>query len=109
MGTLLCVIVHLNNPREKYWGAIFRSSPTGIWLTGVELKTMEEWISGGFGGQASLPGLASTFFPMHRVEKITVDETIMDIPSVAETIILRTGARLEEIFPGAPPLPPGIQ
>jgi hypothetical protein len=36
-------------------------------------------------------GLATIFYPMHRVERIALDESKGDIPSLAQTFELKVG------------------
>lgn len=59
-------------------------------MTGVELGSLEEWLQRG-GEDEPMPSLASTFFPIYRLEKITVDESVEGIPSVREALAARLG------------------
>jgi len=95
----LFVVLHLQNPKEKYWGILQRNTAAGVWLTGVDLKTVEERLSFYAGDSKHGFMLSSTFFPMHRVEKITVDENCGEIPSVIETLLSRGMINLENIIP----------
>lgn len=104
----LFVIVYLHSPREKYWGILLRSSATGVWLTGVDLRTLEEWINTGVVEAGALPWLATTFFPMHRVEKITVDERTGELPSMKDMLAAKLGQDLAPILPGPLLLPDGV-
>jgi hypothetical protein len=36
-------------------------------------------------------GLSTTFFPIHRVERVTLDETVGSVLSLAETFEARVG------------------
>lgn len=95
----LFVIVHLQNPREKYWGILQKSTMAGIWLTGIDLRTVEDWLTHGSASTTGWMLLSTTFFPMHRVEKISVDEGSGDIPSIKDSLLGRVIPRLEDIIP----------
>ncbi len=72
---LVFAVVYLNGPREKYWGILYRNTSVGIWLTGTGLSTVQDWLDQqGRPADDPLPLLTTTFFPMHRVEKIALDE-----------------------------------
>lgn len=98
-------VIHLHSPKEKYWGLVQRNSPAGVWMTGVDLKSLEEWLQCGYGGRDTLPIMSTSFFPMYRVEKISLDEAVAEIPSLAETIARRCDITVPEIcaFRFAPP------
>jgi hypothetical protein len=95
----LFVIVHLQNPREKYWGILQKSTTAGVWLTGIDLRTVEDWLTHGTAATGELVLLATTFFPMHRVEKISVDESCGDIRSIKDSLLGRVIPKLEDIIP----------
>jgi len=95
----LFVIVHLQNPREKYWGILQKSSAAGVWLTGIDLRTVEDWMTHGSEATSGWVLLSTTFFPMHRLEKISVDERYGDIPSIKDSLLGLVIPRLEDIIP----------
>ena len=95
----LFIVVYLQSPREKFWGILHGCSPSGIWTSGAGLKNLEEWLDFGFRQGDEAPTLSITFFPMHRVEKITVDQTEGGLPSLHETIRIRTGRMAADLFP----------
>ena len=108
-ANFICVMVHLHSPKEKYWGILHRNSAAGIWLSGIDLKTLEDWIQRWSADSGTVPMLATTFFPMHRVEKISLDETIGDLPSLLDTLLTRLGRRIEELLPAPFHLPGDVQ
>ncbi len=90
------VLVTLNNPREKFWGAILDVSPSGVSLRGIDLNSFED-----FAGlvRAGEPVTASAvFFPMHRLERMEADVRNGDIPSLRERFELKAGCALGVIF-----------
>src|SRR6266568_3511073 len=86
------VIVTLNSPREKFWGAILDLSSEGLSIRGVDLISFDDLVSTIKAGDAFTSGvsvdlisfddLVSTikagdaftsgvvFFPMHRIERM---------------------------------------
>ena len=95
----LFVIVYLGHPQEKYWGLLRRHGPAGIWLAGVPLRTVEEAVCNWGGGGDPPFLLTTTFFPMHRVEKISVDECLPGLPSLTETLAGRLAGGIPDLLP----------
>ena len=83
------VLVTLNTPREKFWGAVIDISPSGIAMRGIDLNSFEDFARLIKAGENATP--ASVFFPMHRVERIELDTRNGDIPSLSERFENRTG------------------
>jgi hypothetical protein len=83
------VLVTLNTPREKFWGAVLDISPSGIAMRGIDLNSFDDFARLINGGENATP--ASVFFPMHRVERIELDARNGDIPSLSERFENRTG------------------
>lgn len=89
------MVLVLHSPREKIWGVLQEITPAGIYVRGIDLNAFEEfvrsWQSGDF-----FYGLSSLFIPLWRTERIGLDETNGDIPSLYEQFVSRTG--IEENF-----------
>jgi hypothetical protein len=83
------VLVTLNTPREKFWGAVLDISPSGIAMRGIDLNSFDDFARLINAGENATP--ASVFFPMHRVERIELDARNGDIPSLSERFENRTG------------------
>ena len=83
------VLVTLNNPREKLWGAILGLNPAGVSLHGIELSSFDEAINMVVSREPLNAG--ALFFPMHRVERIQLDLPEGTIPSLSERFTHRTG------------------
>ncbi len=90
------VIVDLQNPREKYWGALVKLTSAGIWLRGLKLDGFEDWLAQA-ADEASIP-IGSYFFPMLRVERITVDESNGSVESYADIFERKTGHSAAEFL-----------
>ena len=77
------VLVHLVAPREKFWGVLRETSPSGVTVRGIALDAFESWtreIARG-GEPSSFP--ATVFFPLHRVERVFADEASGELESYA--------------------------
>jgi hypothetical protein len=84
------VILYLQNPRERYWGALRGLDGTGLILQGTELGGFEDWMRQvGTDAADCLP--SEQFFPLHRVEKILVDAPSGGAPSLAQQFERRIG------------------
>ena len=83
------VLVSLNSPREKYWGAIIAISAAGISLRGIDLHSFEDFARQIKNGEEVQPN--SVFFPMHRVERMELDARNGDIPSMQERFASKAG------------------
>jgi hypothetical protein len=90
------VLVTLNNPREKYWGAILAVTPAGVALRGVDLNSFEDFIRQMNQGDEVAPH--TVFFPMHRVERMELDARNGEIPAMQERFENKTGKRCAELF-----------
>ena len=88
------VLVSLNAPREKFWGALAEVSPAGISLRGIDLNSLEDFARQVKSGEPVSPGVV--FFPMHRVERMELDARNGDIPSLCERFLSKTGRQFSE-------------
>jgi hypothetical protein len=83
------VIVTLNMPREKFWGALLALTPAGASLRGIDLNSLEDFarqVRDGDDVNANV-----VFFPMHRIERIESDARNGDIPSLQERFENKAG------------------
>jgi hypothetical protein len=92
------VLVTLNTPREKFWGALLELSPAGVSLRGIDLNSLEDFARQVKSGDAVSPG--AVFFPMHRVERIELDARNGDIPSLRERFFSKTNRDFAEFVAG---------
>ncbi|MGH9821232.1 MAG: hypothetical protein ACRD43_13785 [Pyrinomonadaceae bacterium] len=90
-----CVLLILQNPREKIFGLIDEVSPAGITIRGIDLEYFEDWSRAIANGEPHLE-MSETFFPMWRVERMSRDKGSVEIPSMQEQFEERTGLRLAE-------------
>jgi|SRR5919205_842443 hypothetical protein len=89
------VIVYLHSPREKLWGLLYELNAAGVFLRGIDLNTFDEWMQMIVRGERNI-GLNHVFLPMWRVERVTLDETLDDIQSLADRFLHRVGITVNE-------------
>ena len=85
------VVATLNNPREKYWGAVLALNPAGVSLHGVELSSFEDATKMVVAGEPL--SAAVLFFPMHRLERMELDVPEGGLPSLSQRFVTRTGLK----------------
>jgi hypothetical protein len=90
------VLVTLNNPREKYWGAVIAINPAGISLRGIDLNSFEDFAKLLKSGEDVAPN--TVFFPIHRVERVEMDSSNGEIPSMQDRFFSRTGSRFSDLI-----------
>ncbi|MFN2452929.1 MAG: hypothetical protein ABR577_01775 [Pyrinomonadaceae bacterium] len=92
-----CVVMVLHSPREKCWGVLGEISAAGVFLRGLDLNAFEDWTRAVAHDEPFI-GLTDLFFPMWRVERVTLDERAGDVPSLAEQFEHRTGRTVRELL-----------
>lgn len=84
MNTGEYVLVHLVNPREKFWGILRDRDSSGITVRGLSLEGFEGWLHEISRKESVTVTPATVFFPLLRVERIFVDETAGECVSFAD-------------------------
>jgi hypothetical protein len=92
------VIVTLNSPREKFWGAILDLSSVGLSMRGVDLASFDDLVALIKAGDSFTSGVV--FFPMHRVERIEFDLPESNILSLGQRFAQQTGQDPAPILTG---------
>ena len=93
MNKYSAVIVSLHSPREKVWGILMGIQSSGVTIHGIDLNSFEDWTREVARGESTMC-LSTVFFPMHRVERILLDEGMGDIQSMAALFASRVGEDL---------------
>jgi hypothetical protein len=92
------VLLTLHSPRQKVVGVLLRLAQTGVELRCVALESLDDLARQ---IQAGEPAIAATvFFPMHRVERMELDEAAGELPSLAQSFAAKAGRSLQEVFGG---------
>jgi hypothetical protein len=90
------VLLTLSTPREKYWGVVLRLESTGITLRGIPLEALDDFTSQVRSGDPV--GIATLFFPMHRVERLELDQRDGEVPALFEQFEAKTGSTVSNLF-----------
>jgi hypothetical protein len=99
-------LLTLGNPREKFWGAILALNAQGLSLSGIELGSFEDLISMIKAGDPPFFGVV--FFPMHRIERVELDSSGGNIPSLSQRFTAKTGLDPASVLtPRRQPISPG--
>lgn len=89
------VIVSLHSPKEKIWGELLAINPSGVTLRGIDLNSFDHVIRQMNEPDGGPIGFPTVFFPMHRVERISLDEPSGSIPSMDELFARKLGRPLK--------------
>ncbi|MFI5097245.1 MAG: hypothetical protein ACHQT6_04655, partial [Candidatus Acidiferrales bacterium] len=68
------VIISLHSPKEKIWGILLDINTSGVTIRGIDLNSFDHFISQINQIDAERVGLPTVFFPMMRIERISLDE-----------------------------------
>jgi methylmalonyl-CoA/ethylmalonyl-CoA epimerase len=92
------VLVYLQDPQEKLWGLLRRLDSAGAMLQGIDLSSFDDWISQIDHQEESVVGPSLLFVPMRRIEKMLLDHSSGNIPSLAERFHGITGRTVHEVL-----------
>ena len=67
------VVVSLHTPKEKVWGELLAINPSGITIRGIDLNSFDHFVRQINGPEGERIGLPTIFFPMNRVERVSLD------------------------------------
>src|SRR5437588_9520744 len=89
------VVVTVNMPREKFWGALLALTPAGASLRGIDLNSLEDFARQVRDGDEVNANIV--FFPMHRIERIESDTRNGEIPSLQERFANKAGREFSSL------------
>ena len=69
------VVVSCQSPREKLWGRLLRLDGVGVVVRGLDLGSVEDWLRQERAGGEGFITPSTVFVPMHRVERVFLDES----------------------------------
>ncbi len=90
------VVISLHSPKEKIWGILMELNISGVTIRGIDLNSFDHFVSQINQLDAERVGLPTVFFPMTRVERISLDEPSGSIPSMAEIFERKIGRTLTD-------------
>jgi hypothetical protein len=90
------VIVSLATPKEKIWGQLLQLDTKGVTVRGIELNSFDDFVRQIVGREECTVGMTQVFYPMHRVERVALDESCGSIPSLSERFHSLVGLSLQE-------------
>ncbi len=90
------VIVSLSSPKEKIWGQLLALNSAGVTVRGIDLASFDDFLRQLLDHEEATVGLATVFYPMHRVERIAQDEPSGSIPSLADRFRAKIGLTVRE-------------
>lgn len=90
------VVVSLHSPKEKVWGELLDINPSGVTLRGIDLNSFDHFIRQINEPDGERVGLPTVFFPMNRVERVSLDEPTGSIPSMNEVFARKIGRTLTD-------------
>ena len=90
------VVVSLHSPREKIWGELVALNTAGITMRGIDLNSYDDFVRQVLHPEGDRVGLPTLFFPMQRVERISLDEPSGSIPSLADLFEQKVGRSLKD-------------
>lgn len=92
------VVLTLHTPKEKIWGELVVLTPAGVTVRGINLNSFDELLRQISAGEAGASAMSTIFYPLHRVERMALDETAGEIPSLAERFEKKIGLSVFEFL-----------
>ncbi len=90
------VILSLTAPKEKIWGQLAGLNSAGVTVRGIELESFDDFLRQIMVQEEATVGLATVFYPIHRVERIALDEPSGSLPSLADRFRGKVGISIQE-------------
>jgi hypothetical protein len=90
------VIISLTSPKEKIWGQILLLEAKGVTVRGIGIEAFDDFIRQVIQQEETGVSLNTIFFPMHRLERIIVDEPSGSIPSLSQRFHAKVGLTIQE-------------
>jgi hypothetical protein len=94
------VILHCCNPKEKIWGLLVRLDGVGAVVRGLDLNSVEDWLRQEIAGSEPLIAPSTQFLPVHRVERIFLDESSAAVPGYGDRFRTASGRDPREALAG---------
>jgi methylmalonyl-CoA/ethylmalonyl-CoA epimerase len=92
------VLLYLRDPQEKIWGVLRQLDAAGVVAEGIDLASFEDWVAQIERGEDSVGGPSILFIPMARVERLLLDRSSGQLPSLAERFERRVGRTVQQVL-----------
>ena len=92
------VVLYLREPKEKVWGLLLSLEAAGVVVRGIDLRAFDDWMRQELRGEEPELGLATLFYPMHRLERVERDETIGTVPGYADRFAREVGRTVQQVL-----------
>lgn len=92
------MVLYLQAPKEKVWGLLISLDQSGVVVRGIDLQSFEDWMRQEARSEEPELGLATLFYPMHRVERIERDESIGPVPGYADRFAREVGRTIRQVL-----------
>ena len=90
------VVLYLHEPKEKIWGLLVSISAPGIVVRGIDIAVFDDWMRQEMRAEEPLIGLVTSFYPIHRLERMELDQTIGPLLSYADRFFEEAGRTVLE-------------
>ncbi len=90
------VLLMLQSPQQKYFGVLLKLAEAGVELRGIPLESLEDLARQIRAGERA--GASTLFFPMHRVERMELDASVGELPSLGDSFTAQAGRAVDEVF-----------
>jgi hypothetical protein len=94
------VVLFLHTPKQKIWGQLQDLGAAGVVVRGLDLAVFDDWMRQEARGEAAQIGLTTTFYPLMRVERMEIDETIGCVAGYVDRFRDAVGREAEEVLRG---------
>jgi len=86
------------NPKEKFWGIIQEINQFGVQIRGIDLNAVIDLAREVSKNEQPSMGLTTVFFPLGRLEKVFLDESVGSVKSLKEQFEKITGISVQAFF-----------
>ena len=74
---------------------MFDVASSGVTVRGIDLEAFDDWMNHIRLHEPNGVQATTVFFPLHRVEKIMLDEGIGTVPSLSDMFVATVGRTIE--------------
>jgi hypothetical protein len=85
------VVARCGGPKEKFWGVLLGITASGATIRGIPLPAFEDYLLQEAKADQHLLGASTVFFPLHRVERLELDESSAAVEGLADRFRRVTG------------------